>query len=72
MKRYPVSSTSLKSVGYDPETRTLEIEFQSGEVYQYSEVLLDEYTGLMHSDSLGQYFISHIRDRYQYVRVTHH
>jgi KTSC domain len=33
MERQPVSSSNLKSVGYDPRSRTLEIEFHNGGVY---------------------------------------
>jgi hypothetical protein len=40
MLRTPVSSSALRSVGYDPQTQTLEIEFNSAEVYQYFNVPL--------------------------------
>ena len=38
MIRQPVTSSNLRTVGYDPITRTLEIEFQDGAVYQYDGV----------------------------------
>ena len=46
MDRTPVSSSNLASVGYDPSTKTLEIEFNDGAVYQYDDVPESEYTGL--------------------------
>ena len=70
MERNPVSSGSIKSVGYDLETQMLEIEFQSGEVYQYSGVPREVYAELMHAELHGRYFLENIRDVYSYSRVT--
>lgn len=38
MKRIPVSSSNLASVGYDETSQTLEIGFLHGGVYQYFDV----------------------------------
>jgi len=69
MNRTPVSSSNLVSVGYDPSTRTLEIEFKKGRVYQYSNVPQDVYEGLMSAPSHGKYHHRHIKNRYSYSRV---
>ena len=69
MQREPVVSSSLRSVGYDPDRQVLEIEFQNGSVYQYSGVQELVYVNLMHASSKGQYFDANIRDVYQYSRV---
>jgi len=34
MKRDPVQSTTTRSVGYEAKSKVLEIEFESGVVYQ--------------------------------------
>lgn len=34
MQRQPISSSNLKTVGYDADTQVLEIEFHHGGVYQ--------------------------------------
>lgn len=47
MKRQPVRSTSLKAVGYDPETQTLEIEHRSGRIRRYAGVSEATYQGLL-------------------------
>ncbi|OQX00458.1 MAG: hypothetical protein BWK73_48340 [Thiothrix lacustris] len=39
-----VSSSNLRSVGYDPETATLEVRFRHGGVYQYYNVPEETYT----------------------------
>ena len=69
MERQSVVSSNLKSVGYDLESNTLEIEFQSGAVYQYYGVPLEVYEALMRASSHGKYFHAKIRDRYPYRRV---
>lgn len=56
MERVQVESSNLVSVGYNPETATLEIEFHSGSIYQYSGVPEDVYRGLMNAGSKGRYF----------------
>lgn len=38
MKRVPVSSINLSSVGYNKSNQVLEIEFNGGRVYQYFDV----------------------------------
>jgi hypothetical protein len=61
MERQHVNSSNLKSVGYDPETKTLEIEFLNGGLYQYDNVPESIYNGLMSASSHGQYFYRHIK-----------
>lgn len=61
MERQHVSSSNLESVGYDPATKTLEIEFLNGGLYQYSGVPESVYQALMSASSHGQYFDSNIK-----------
>ncbi len=69
MKRKPIESSMISSVGYDPVSEILEVEFNSGGVYQYGEVSEDIYRELMGAESKGQYFHAHILDQYPDVRV---
>jgi hypothetical protein len=69
MERTSVSSSNLCSVGYDPDSQTLEIEFNHGGVYQYSGVPEGEYQGLMNAGSKGQYFHANIKSRYPYSKL---
>lgn len=64
MERIPVSSTSLLSIGYDANSRILEVEFTRGAVYQYYDVPSDEYDSFIASNSKGQYFNSRIKNGY--------
>jgi lysyl-tRNA synthetase class 2 len=54
----------LASAGYDAERRILELEFTSGDVYQYWIVPARVWEELLDAESAGNYFSSHIRDRY--------
>lgn len=61
MQRTTVSSSNLKSVGYDAQSQTLEIEFNKGDVYQYLTVPQSVYLGLMKASSKGEFFDSNIK-----------
>lgn len=70
MERQTVSSSNLAFVGYDPQSQTLEIEFNHGGVYQYHNVPTSVYSGLMNASSHGQYFDRNIKKAgYSYTRV---
>ncbi len=68
MTRTAVKSSNLRSVGYDPTAKILEIEFKNG-VYQYADVPLEVYEALMASASLGRYFIQNIKDAYPASKI---
>ena len=61
MNRTPVSSSNLKSVGYDAASSTLEVEFLHGGIYEYSNVPESRYSGLMSAPSKGEYFDAYIK-----------
>ncbi|WP_224449104.1 KTSC domain-containing protein [Haloprofundus salilacus] len=67
--RLPVSSSSLRSVGYDEDAGALELEFHSGGVYRYEGVAEETYEELLHASSRGRYFHDHIRGEYDYRRI---
>ncbi len=66
MERQAISSTSIRSVGYDPDQKMLEIEFQSGEVYDFHDVPQEVYRDLMQAESHGQFFQQNIREKYPF------
>lgn len=69
MNRVPVSSSNVDSVGYDPETMTLEIEFKNGAVYQYFDVPDMEHRNLVSADSVGTYLNRNIKNLYRYSKL---
>lgn len=69
MQRDYVASSNISSIGYDSATEILEIEFQSGSVYQYYNVSSVIYDELMAASSKGQFFAYQIKNSYPYSRV---
>jgi hypothetical protein len=70
MIRERVQSTNLKSVGYDPETKTLEVGFHDGSVYQYFNVPAVVHRDLLNASSIGQYFSYFIKTTYRNRKVA--
>jgi hypothetical protein len=54
MDRTPVKSSNVKSLGYDAESKTVEVEFASGGVYTYHNVEPKTYVELMGAESIGK------------------
>lgn len=69
MKRVAVDSSNLASVGYDSNNKLLEVEFNSGSIYEYFNVPEQEHLNLMSAQSHGKYFIANIRNDYRFSRI---
>ena len=65
-----MKSSVVASVGYDADTRTMEVEFNTGRTYQYFEIPSDVHASLVSAKSIGQYFNTQIRDRYRCHEIT--
>lgn len=65
----PVNSSNLRSVGYNPLTETLTIQFHGGRIYEYYHVPQHIYEGLMFASSKGKYHHRHIKNSYAYNRL---
>jgi hypothetical protein len=68
-QRIYVSSSNLRSVGYDSWNGTLDVEFHSGSVYRHYAVPNSVYDGLMGASSKGTYYYRNLRNRYGCTRV---
>lgn len=62
MQTTPVDSSHLKSIGYEPESQTLTVEFHKGGIYHYHNVPPQKYEQLMNADSHGKYFLNNIKN----------
>jgi hypothetical protein len=69
MDRQSVSSSNLASVGYDPGSETLEIEFLNGRIYQYYNVPEFMHERLMQAPSVGTFFNAEIKNAYSCNQV---
>lgn len=68
IKRIPVASSNIASVGYDKEAHILEIAFHHGAIYQYVDVPEKVYEELMSSPSQGAYFMNEIKNKFKYQK----
>jgi len=59
----------VTSVGYDPDTTTLEVVFNHGGTYQYYEVSATKYADLMEADSIGHFVREHIMDKHPFKKI---
>jgi hypothetical protein len=69
MERVFVSSSNIRSIGYDAESSTLEVEFNSGAVHQYQGVPQGEYDALMNAGSKGTHFNANLKNRFPSVKL---
>ncbi len=66
MERHAVESSVIKSIGCSV---VLEVEFESGRVYQYFDVPIAVYLEFLTAESKGKYFNAHIRNEYPYQEI---
>jgi len=64
-----MSSSNVKGARYDEEERILEIMFKGGAIYQYYDVDVDIWEGLLDAESKGKFVWEYIRDNYEYNRI---
>lgn len=69
MIRQQVSSSNLKTVGYDENLHILEIEFNNFSIYQYFDVPIFIHKNLMGSSSLGRFFLANIKGKYRDLKI---
>ncbi len=70
MDRTTVSSSNIASIGYDVASATLEVEFNSGAVYQYFDVPESIYQDFLTADSKGSFLNVNIKvPGYRYARL---
>jgi KTSC domain len=65
----PACSSMAAQVGYDEEREILQIEFNSGAVYQYSHVEPELWEDLQSTDSIGSFYNQEIKGYYPSERI---
>lgn len=70
MNRQYVTSSHIVSIGYDPYNMILEVEFNTGAIYQYYDIPQSIYDGLMAAESHGTYLAAYVKKGgYRYAQV---
>lgn len=65
----PVSSSTLRAVGYNELTRSLLVSFHSGEVWQYNQVPYLVYVDLLAASSKKDYLEIEIKPQFAGKRI---
>ncbi|MBV4358957.1 KTSC domain-containing protein [Pinibacter aurantiacus] len=68
IKRSPVKSSAISSIGYNAEKKVLEIEYFSGDVYDYFDVPEHIFNELMQAESKGTFANKMIKDHYEFEK----
>jgi hypothetical protein len=69
IRRVPIQSTALATVGYSKRLRALEIEFRNGAIYRYLDVAPDVYDALLNARSKARFYDDYIRHKYRSFHV---
>lgn len=69
MERTPVTSSNIKAIGYDAETKSLEVEFHNGAVWLYSGISAEIHAELAKAESVGRWFSSRITGKFEGQRI---
>jgi len=69
MERKKVSSSNLRSVGYDVSAQILEVELSDGSIWQYSKVPGEVHRRFMAAQSMVSYYRDNIEEDYSRRRI---
>ena len=69
MEMHPVKSSMASSVGYDPDSKMLYVQYTSGVRYRHANVPPAKFDALMASPSKGVYLNTHIKPHHPAVKA---
>ena len=69
MERRKVSSSQIRSVGYDSGSQVLEVEMSDGTVWQYSRVPSEVHRRLVAAPTIASYYRDNIEEEYTRKRL---
>jgi len=69
MEMRDTSSSNIAQVGYDTAEKVLRIVFQTGAIYDYTNVDELTYRQLLQSPSVGKFFHRYIKGSFDFNRI---
>ena len=66
----PVQSSHIKSLGFDPRTNTMAVQFREGGIYHYHATPPQLYEEFLAAPSKGKFFRSAIKSRFRSAKVS--
>jgi hypothetical protein len=67
-----INSSSVRGIGYDEDRHALYVRFIDGETYEYFNVPVDDFSGLLQAKSIGRFVNKHIKPYYDYRSSKRH
>lgn len=61
MQYMPIKSSSIKAIGYDEETKMMDIVFNSGAIYRYMNIEKQLLFSFLKAPSVGKFYTSFIK-----------
>ena len=65
-----MSSSSIAAVGYDDRRHSLRLRYVSGGMYDYLDVPVSVFQGLLEAPSKGRFVNRYIKPRYRFTRLN--
>ena len=69
MERQQVSSSTIRSIGYDSQSAILEVEFLSSSIYRYFNIPDHLHKSLLIASSKGSFLNNYVKYSYRYVKI---
>jgi hypothetical protein len=69
MDMKPVTSSNIESIGHDPDTNMLAVQFKNGGLYHYHDVDADKHKALISAPSIGKHLYANIRGKHEHSKV---
>lgn len=57
-------SSSIKNVTYNAHTRSLNVQFIGGQLYEYQNVPVEVYDAFCQAESLGKFFNENVKTKF--------
>lgn len=70
MKMVKVTSSNIDTVGYDNDTRQLQVTFKSGDTYRYQDVPVSTFASLLTAKSRGSFFAKNVAKKFTPMKVS--
>lgn len=64
----PVKSSQVHSTGYDPATKTLAVQFNSGGLYHYHNVSQETAAAMDKAESVGAFLGKQIKGKHEFTK----
>lgn len=66
---FPVNSSQISYIGYDEETNILYVTFSNNSTWAYYSVSKEVFNELKNATSVGKYFSTNIKDKYDCNKI---